>query len=108
MPAILEACDALVAPANYEAYGMAAQEALCMGLPALVSRASGISEQYPVELVELLLDDPSDRRELVERLWNWRQRKDDFDALSLQFSSRLRTHTWENMAAEILRIVHSE
>ncbi len=107
LPDILEASDAMVAPARYEAYGMAVQECLCMGLPALTSRLSGVSEHYPAELNDLLIEDPGDRQELVDRLWNWRQRKDHFDALVLQLSSRLRTHTWEKMTAEILHIVNS-
>jgi glycosyltransferase involved in cell wall biosynthesis len=107
VPDILAACDAMIAPAKYEAYGMAVQECLCMGLPALASRISGVSEQYPEELNELLIEDPGDPQELVDRLWNWRQRKDHFESLVLQLSSRLRMHTWEKMTAEVLRIVNS-
>jgi glycosyltransferase involved in cell wall biosynthesis len=107
LPDILEACDAMVAPARYEAYGMAVQECLCMGIAALASRISGVSEHYPEELNELLIEDPGDRQELVDRLWNWRQRKDHFDALVLQLSSRMRMHTWEKMTAEVLHIVNS-
>ena len=37
VPQILSACDALVAPTRYEAYGLGVHEALCSGLPAIVS-----------------------------------------------------------------------
>ena len=107
VPLILEACDALVAPARYEAFGMAVQEALCLGLPALASRSSGVAEQYPDEMEELLLDDPADCQELTERLWHWRQRKEEFEGTAWQLSSRLRAHTWEKMTEEILRIVNT-
>ena len=38
MPAVFAACDLLIHPARYEAYGLAVHEALCRGLPALVTR----------------------------------------------------------------------
>ena len=37
VPAVLAACDLLVSPARYEPYGLNVHEALCCGLPALVS-----------------------------------------------------------------------
>ncbi len=37
MPTVFAACDLLIHPARYEAYGLAVHEALCRGLPALVS-----------------------------------------------------------------------
>jgi glycosyltransferase involved in cell wall biosynthesis len=107
---ILEACDVLIAPAKYEAYGIAVQEGLCMAIPAVISRSSGVAEHYregPSELSELLLNDSADAQELVERLRNWRERKDRFDALTLELSSLLRAHTWDEMTAEILQIVEA-
>ena len=47
VPEILSACDLLVHPARYEPYGLAPHEAICRGLPAVVTAASGISERYP-------------------------------------------------------------
>ena len=38
---VLGACDILVSPARYEAYGLNVHEALCLGLPALVTRDAG-------------------------------------------------------------------
>ena len=57
---MLWGCDALVLPSRYEGYGRPVQEALCCGLPALVSRASGIAEQYPAELADLIIPDAED------------------------------------------------
>src|SRR5207253_1945370 len=42
---VLFACDGIVAPTRYEAYGLAVQEAICTGLPAIVSRAAGVAER---------------------------------------------------------------
>ena len=47
---MMAAADALVHPARYEAYGLGVHEALCRGLPAIVSAAAGIAERYPQEL----------------------------------------------------------
>ena len=52
--AILCACDALVSPARYEAYGLNVHEAICCGLPALVSASAGVAERYPEVLTDLL------------------------------------------------------
>ena len=60
VPRLLAACDVLVHPAGYEAYGLSVQEALCQGLPALVSAGAGVAERYPTELHDLLLTDPKD------------------------------------------------
>ncbi len=64
MPAIVAACDLLVHPARYEAYGLAVHEALCRGLPALVSASAGVAERYPDDLAGLLLADPQSAAEL--------------------------------------------
>ena len=55
---ILAACDGLVAPTRYEAFGLGVQEALCTGIPALVSADAGVAERYPAQLSELLLSEP--------------------------------------------------
>ena len=61
VPDLLRAADALVAPTRYEAYGLGVHEAICCGLPAFVSRESGVAERYPDSLrPRLLLNDPDD------------------------------------------------
>jgi glycosyltransferase involved in cell wall biosynthesis len=61
VPELLRAADVLVAPTRYEAYGLGVHEALCCGLPAIVTRSAGVAEQYPPELgSQLLLSDPDD------------------------------------------------
>ena len=48
---VLAAADVLVHPARYEAYGLGVHEAICRGLPAIVSAAAGVAELYPAGLV---------------------------------------------------------
>ena len=102
VPELLGAVDALVHPARYEAYGLSVREALCRGIPAMVSRSAGVAEEYPASLDDLLLTNPDDAMELVERLQRWRRNRDAFDAAIAVLGQRLRSRTWDRMAAEIV------
>jgi len=104
VPAILRACDVMVAPSRYEAYGLAVQEALCAGLPALVAADAGVAERYPKGLDALLLPDPRDEQQLAERLRSWRAHRAYFAAEVERLSREIGAHTWERMAREILEI----
>ena len=102
---LLWGCDALVLPSRYEGYGRPVQEALCCGVPALVSRASGIAEQYPAELADLIIPDPEDSEDLVARLGRWRDAADEWRDKIRPFSGVLRSHTWRRMAEQIMVII---
>lgn len=104
---VLTACDALVGPARYEAYGLGVQEALCCGLPALVTRTAGVAERYPPELHDLLIPDPDDAADLAKRLRDWRARAETYRAAVASLSQRLRAHTWDHMAAQIVDIIEA-
>ena len=104
---ILAACNVLVHPARYEAYGLGVHEALCRGLPALVSADAGVAERYPVELAELLIADPDSPVELAERLRAWRRDMERIQAMVVPFSHALRERTWEDMAGQLVQLVES-
>jgi glycosyltransferase involved in cell wall biosynthesis len=103
---ILAACDAMVAPARYEAFGLAAAEAIAMGLPTLASRSAGIAELYPDELGDLLLNDPENVSELVRRLRSWREAPEAQRKRLGPLSAKVRGRTWDHMAAEIAELIH--
>lgn len=105
VPRLLAACDALVAPTRYEAYGLAVHEALCCGLPSFVTQGAGIAERYPPSLQQLLLKDPNDDAELAERLKAWRLRPAVYKSELTALAAKLRTRTWEDMADELIAIV---
>jgi glycosyltransferase involved in cell wall biosynthesis len=105
VPDVLAALDALVHPARYEAYGLSVHEALCRGVPALVSRTAGVAERYPPTLGGLLIENPDDRGELVERLAAWRNESDRVRQLVAPLSSSLCARTWDVMAKEIVEHV---
>ncbi len=102
---VLWAADALAAPTRYEAYGLAVQEALCCGLPAIVSAGAGVAERISPALRPLLLADPDDVGELAERLRAWRGAVDVHRTAALALSAELRARTWDRMAAEMIDIV---
>jgi glycosyltransferase involved in cell wall biosynthesis len=101
VPRLLAAFDVLVHPARYEAYGLSVHEALCRGVPALVSARAGVAERYPPDLAELLLPDPDDADELAERLIAWRGAADEWRRRVAPLGAELRSRTWAAMAAEI-------
>lgn len=105
VPDLLRGSDALVSPTRYEAYGLNVHEALCCGLPALVSRSAGVAERYPAELADLLIPDPDDAVDLADRLRLWRDGRGRFEAATVALADQLRSYTWDDMASRFLEIV---
>jgi glycosyltransferase involved in cell wall biosynthesis len=107
VPELLPACDVLVAPTRYEAYGLGVHEALCCGLPAFVSRSAGVAERYPDHLSELLLDDPEDAADLARRLTRWRDQMSEHRQATLQLAEQLRCYSWDDMAGQMVQMMES-
>jgi glycosyltransferase involved in cell wall biosynthesis len=87
-----------LSPARYESYGLNVQEALCRGVPAIVSAGAGVAERYPPELRHWLLPDPEDPGDLAGRLLRWRADQTRWREQALQFSQELRHYGWREMA----------
>lgn len=102
---LLQAADALVAPTRYEAYGLGVHEALCCGVPALVSHDAGVAERYPQELNELLLPRPDDPAALAEKLIGWRTNPEQWRERVRSLSEHLRAYTWDDMARRFLTVM---
>ncbi|QDE66468.1 glycosyltransferase family 4 protein [Myxococcus xanthus] len=105
---LLSAADVLVSPTRYDAYGLNVHEALCAGLPALVSRSAGVAERYPEALSGLLLDAPGDVDALVRRLEDWREHAAAWAPHVAALSETLRAQTWDTMAEAIVDTVERE
>lgn len=103
----LSAVDLLVSPVRYEPYGLNVQEAICRGIPAIVSRAAGVAEEYPIELQEMLLSEPDDCQELINRLRSWRGEMPSWKSRFKVFATRLRMRSWDDMAHEIVTLAES-
>ena len=104
MPSVLAACDVLIHPARYEAYGLAVHEAICRGLPAVVTADAGVAEQYPQDLECPLLRDPNSAAELEAHLLAWRGDADIPHHVAA-VASRLRAPSWDHMSRDIVDIV---
>ena len=98
---LLWAADLLVSPTRYEAYGLAIQEAVCCGLPVVVSAAAGVAERLPAAMQPLLLPDPDDAAGLAERLRTWRAAPEAWRAQAAHAGEALRARGWDDMAREI-------
>jgi glycosyltransferase involved in cell wall biosynthesis len=107
VPDVLRAADCLVAPTRYEAYGLGVHEALCCGLPALVTATAGVAERYPSHLNDLLIPNPEDPADLAIRLRRWRENTQQYNKLVSEFSEELRGYTWDDMAKSILEKIES-
>lgn len=101
---LLAAADLLVSPVRYEAFGLNVQEAICRGIPALVSGSAGFAELYPAELSAMLLPDSEDATDLANRLLGWRSNMHYWKEAFQPFSDALRKYTWNDMAHRIVEI----
>ena len=107
VPRVLAACDLLVSPTRYEAYGLNVQEALCCGLPAIVSAGAGVAERYPEPLRPLLLPDPDDAADLARRIAAWRADPVPTREAVDDLGRALRGRGWDRCAAEIVALAGS-
>jgi glycosyltransferase involved in cell wall biosynthesis len=99
---LLAAADLLVSPVRYEAYGLNVQEAICRGVPAIVSSAAGVAERYGPEYAPLLLPDPEDVDDLAQRLRQWRSNMPQWEARFKVFGDTLRSYGWPDMARRMV------
>jgi glycosyltransferase involved in cell wall biosynthesis len=104
---LLAAADLLVSPVRYEAYGLSVQEAICSGLPAMVTRSAGVAERYPDDLQELLIDDPEDAEALTDKLHHWRAALPCWRQRITAFCQILRGYTLDDMANEMVDVALS-
>jgi len=104
---VLRGCDALVSPTRYEAYGLGVHEALCCGVPALVSSLAGVAEQYSSSMKPLLIPDPESAEQVASALERWRANQALWRQKALELSNELRGHTWEEMARDFLDAISS-
>ncbi len=102
---VIGASDVMVHPARYEAYGLGVHEAICCGVPAIVSARAGIAELYPSSLADLLIADVEDASGIAGSLRIWRTNLEAVAVRTQPFSDRLRARTWSDMGAEIEQAV---
>jgi glycosyltransferase involved in cell wall biosynthesis len=79
-------------------------EAMAAGLPVLCSRLVGAAELVPPELRELVIDDPTDVRELVHGVNRLLRLGDDASQLARATAEQ---YTWQRHATGLLAIISS-
>jgi len=107
VPECLAAADLMVHPARYEAYGLGVHEALCRGLPVLVSSSAGVAERYPPELTDWLIPNTDAPEPWAESLVHWHQAADTWKERVRPLADQLRQRTWDDMAQDISEVVAS-
>jgi glycosyltransferase involved in cell wall biosynthesis len=105
---LLAAADVLVSPVRYEAYGLNVQEAICRGVPAIVSAAAGVAERYGTGYAPMLLPDPENVDDLVARLRQWRANMPEWEARFELFGDTLRRYGWQDMARRMVAMVNEQ
>jgi len=98
---LLAAADVLVHPARYEAYGLGVHEAICRGVPAIVSARAGVAERFPADLAPLLLPDGARAEDVAAALVRWKQDAAGWRGRIADLSAAFRARTWDQMAADI-------
>jgi glycosyltransferase involved in cell wall biosynthesis len=102
---VLAASDLLVSPVRYEAYGLNVHEALCCGVPAMVTRTAGVAERFDAGLADFLLPEQIGGEALAARLMTWRDDIDRWRERAAPTAQRLRARSLDEMAAEIVDAV---
>jgi len=103
---ILGTADLLVAPTRYEAYGLGVHEALCCGVPVIVSADAGVAEIIPPALRDLmLLASPDDSKMLKAMLLRWQASGDGYRAAMAQLCQDLRQRSWQVCCTDIVRAI---
>jgi glycosyltransferase involved in cell wall biosynthesis len=105
---VLAASDLLISPVRYEAYGLNVQEAICRGIPAIVSETAGVAERYDQACAPLLLRDPEDVNALVEACLRWRANRDEWARHFRILGEQVRRYGWRDMAHRMVAIIESE
>jgi glycosyltransferase involved in cell wall biosynthesis len=105
VPRLLAAADLFVSPVRYEPYGLNVHEAICRGVPAVVTRAAGVAERYPPELAGLLVDNPEDPAELASRLTAALQAVEAHAPHVRKLGAAWLCYTWESMAEAMVRLI---
>ena len=101
---LLAAADLLVSPVRYEAYGLNVHEAVCRGVPVMVTSTAGVTERFEPDMADALLPSGLTPEILAQRLRAWRADPDGWRERTARTGARLRTRTWDDMAAEFVGI----
>jgi glycosyltransferase involved in cell wall biosynthesis len=104
---LLAASDLLVSPVRYEPFGLNVTEAICRGVPAIVSAKAGVAELYPADLRRFLLETAEDHRQLSRMISDWNRNIEDARLAFAPLSVQLRRRSWQAMADDFIAAAHA-
>jgi len=107
VPSLLAAADVLVHPARYEAYGLGVHEAICRGVPAIVTANAGVAERFTSDLGRLVLPAHPAASDVAAALRHWSADPAGWRARIAPLSAAFRARTWDDMAADVARAVEA-
>ena len=99
--------DLLVSPVRYEAYGLAIQEALVAGVPALVSANAGITSILRPVLPQLIVPDEADAQAWAAVIDRSARDIETLKTAVAVLGASLSKRSWDEMAAEIVNEVNA-
>jgi glycosyltransferase involved in cell wall biosynthesis len=102
---VLAAADVLVHPARYEAYGLGVHEAVCRGIPAIVTDVAGVTERLSSSFGELIVSSPPTADAIARALRAWRADVAGWRDRAATAGAILRGRTWDDMSADIVAAV---
>ncbi|MEN1680509.1 MAG: glycosyltransferase family 4 protein [Planctomycetota bacterium] len=109
VPRVLAAAEGIVHPARYEAYGLGVHEAVCTGLPAIVTANCGVTERLRQKGVasidDIILPQAGDSKRLGEAIRQWRAELETWPERVRPVADRLRRYTWDDMASDFFAAV---
>ncbi len=105
IPGLLANSDLLISPSRYEAYGLAVQEALAAGVPAIVSADAGVVERLPPELQVLCVHDKESPEAWASVISNVLHEITTIRLHVNAFRSSLLERTWAEMAHDFAKTV---
>jgi glycosyltransferase involved in cell wall biosynthesis len=102
---VLAAADLVVHPARYEAYGLAVHEAICRGIPVIVTRCAGVAERIPVPLANLLLPATPSVESLEGALRRWYRTRTEWHTRAVAAAPAFAARTWDDMSSDIVNLL---
>jgi glycosyltransferase involved in cell wall biosynthesis len=105
---LLDAADLLISPVAYEAYGLAAHEALCRGVPVAITRTAGIVERLTPDVSDMLLPDRPDASSVAAAVLRWSADAEGWRQRIAPAAATLRSYSGDTMARQIVDAAMAE
>lgn len=98
------ASDIFVFPTKYEAFGQVITEAMATGIPVITSRCSGAAELVEDRKEAILLNNPEDTLELIDKIQYLVKNKQVREEIGFNGRKKIEKYTWEKTSKEMINI----